>query len=252
MQAWLLLLLLLSGVLGCGDDDQSDPDAGRRADAGTAPNPALPQTDRLADGIVGTPCAAATDCGSGSCLQTIPVVNTSYPGGYCTGRCQRDDACGASGVCVPGLLGSVGSCYLRCDENTGCAREGYRCRVVSNVGRCVAAPPPLPDNVAGNACANDGDCGAGAMSCVSTLGSAAAPGGYCSQSCAISADCGAGGVCINGISIVTISSGRCLKSCSAPVDCRDGYECRSISGVASGGPGVCMPTTGEGNDAGIP
>jgi hypothetical protein len=83
------------------------------------------------------------------------------------------------------------------------------------------------------------------------LGSAAAPGGYCSQTCAISADCGAGGVCINGISIVTISSGRCLKSCSAPTDCRAGYECRSFGGVAIGGPGACTPML-EGDDAGMP
>jgi hypothetical protein len=261
-----VVLLTLSNSLACGDDDQSTSDAGK-SDAGKTQSDAgksdasktqpeedggsmgMPET-RLADGIVGSACTAASDCGSGSCLQTIPVVNTSYPGGYCTGVCRSDEACGANGLCVAGLRGAAGSCYLRCDEKTGCDRAGYRCRVVSNVGRCVAAPPALPDNVAGEACANDGDCGGGAMSCAATLGSNPAPGGYCSQSCAISADCGAGGICINGISIVTINSGRCLKSCSDQAECRAGYECRSFSGPSSGGPGACTPLPEA--DAGTP
>jgi hypothetical protein len=250
----LILLLSSPNVFGCGDDDASVLQAGQGGtgeshtggDSGAAPN-----ENKLADGVVGNACAADTDCGSGSCLTTIPVVNTSYPNGYCTGRCSTDEACGASGVCVPGLFGSAGSCFRRCDEANGCEREGYRCRVVSNVGRCVAAPPPLPDHVAGNACTDDVDCGGGAMSCTAMLGSVPAPGGYCSQACAISDDCGAGGTCVNGISIVTISSGRCVKSCSAPTDCRSGYECKSFSGVDSGGPGACTPL-GESDDAGVP
>ena len=209
-----------------------------------------PQTDKLADGVVGKACSAASDCGSGSCMQTIPIVNTSYPGGYCTGRCFRDEECGAGGVCVPGLLGAAGSCYLGCDQDVGCPREGYLCRVVSGVGRCIAAPPPLPDHVAGNACDSDTDCGGGAMSCVAMLGANVAPGGYCSQACAISEDCGAGGVCINGIGIVTISSGRCLKSCTTGSECREGYECALFGGPSSSGPGACTPLVAS-EDAGV-
>jgi hypothetical protein len=224
------------------------------ADGGTSPISTgacqpVPQTDKLADGVVGMACTAASDCGSGSCMQTIAIVNTSYPGGYCTGRCFGDTDCGATGVCVPGLLGSIGSCYLRCDDQHRCERSGYRCRVVSNVGRCVALADPLPDHVAGNACANDGDCGGGAMSCSVTLGSEPAPGGYCTQSCAINDDCGAGGVCINGIGIVTISSGRCLRACMQASDCRVGYECSPFGGPGSGGPGACT-TARSASDAG--
>ena len=208
----------------------------------------LPQTDKLADGIVGKACTAAGDCGSGSCLQSVAIVNTPYPGGYCTGRCLNDDACGNNGVCVPGMFGAVGSCFLRCDESQGCERTGYRCRVVSGVGRCVAADPPLPDHSAGNACMSDQDCGGGAMSCASSLGATPAPGGYCTQSCAINADCGAGGTCINGINVVTINSGRCLKLCMQPEDCRKGYECRLFGGPSSDGPGACMPLSEQ--DAG--
>jgi hypothetical protein len=256
--AWagsLWLLVLMTSPFGCGDD-QSPSDAGASshvsgaagkgsgvagtpgADAGAATqsSPSI----GLADGIVGKACDANADCGNGSCQKTIAVVNTSYPGGYCSGRCLNDAACGANGVCVPGILGGVGSCFLRCDEASGCQREGYRCRVVSNVGRCVAAPVPLPDHVVGNACESDAACGGGTMSCASMLGSLVAPGGYCSQACAIDPDCGAGGMCINGINIVTIASGRCYRTCSGPEGCRAEYECRSINGLSSG-PAVCTP-----------
>jgi hypothetical protein len=146
------LFLLLASPLGCGDNALSASDAGahssasgRGGDGGSggsagAAGSSIAAAGRLADGIVGKACETNPDCGTGSCQKTIAVVNTPYPGGYCSGRCLSDDACGANGVCVPGILGAVGSCFLRCDEASGCKREGYRCRVVSNVGRCVAAP----------------------------------------------------------------------------------------------------------------
>ena len=251
----LLLVCAQSVMWSCGDDDgraargaemapdASDADAGARR---TSPRTGSARpAGSLADGIVGSACTSAADCGSGSCMQTIPIVNTTYPGGYCTGQCSRDDECGAEGVCVPGLLGRSGSCYLRCDDAHPCERDGYRCRVVSGVGRCIAAPQPLADGVVGSACENDSDCGGAAMSCNTTLGSNAAPGGYCSTACAISEDCGAGGVCINGISIVTISSGRCLKACSAPDECRAGYACTTFGGPSSGPAGACTPLAAD-------
>jgi hypothetical protein len=78
------------------------------------------------------------------------------------------------------------------------------------------------------------------MTCTTTLGAVAAPGGYCSQSCAIDEDCGAGGRCINGLSLVTLPTGLCYQGCVVPERCRPGYECRSLSGQ-SDGPGVCTP-----------
>lgn len=245
---WLVAALALAH---CGDDDEQPTsfaaDGGSRDATQSLP---VASPGRLPDGIVGSACSSASECGNGSCMQTIPVVNLAYPGGYCTGRCSRDADCGEHGVCVPGLLGSAGSCYLGCDETQGCARDGYRCRVVSNVGRCIAAPPPLGDHVVGNACTSDVDCGGAAMSCLSMLGSQVTPGGYCSQSCAINEDCGAGGVCINGINIVTINSGRCLQTCTEASDCRDGYDCSPLGGVSiQGGPAACTPAVAE-RDAG--
>lgn len=258
-----LLFFALVAAWSCGDDEGStrgsEPasDAALAADsggtdAGNGSPPTRSVVNKLADGIVGKACAQAPDCGTGSCMQTIPVVNTPYPGGYCTGSCYSDDDCGVEGVCQPGILGRAGSCYLRCDVARGCPREGYRCRVVSDVARCIAAPEPLADDIAGAACTSDADCGGGAMSCTSFVGAYPAPGGYCSVSCAVSEDCGAGGVCINGISIITISSGKCMKSCMATTECRDGYTCTPFGGLASEGrPGACTPIP-EASDAGAP
>jgi hypothetical protein len=262
----VVLLFALAAVCGCGDDDEGSSrrgeaaadaapsggtDAGSAGAGGSSTTRARTVVTKLADGIVGKACAQASDCGAGSCMQTIQVVNTPYPGGYCSGSCYSDGDCGAEGVCQPGILGRVGSCYLRCDVERGCPREGYRCRVVADVARCIAAPEPLADNIAGAACTSDADCGGVAMSCTSMIGAYPAPGGYCSESCAVSEDCGAGGVCINGISIVTISSGKCMKSCSTTADCREGYVCTPFGGPSSDGPGACTPIF-EDSDAGVP
>jgi hypothetical protein len=111
---------------------------------------------------------------------------------------------------------------------------------VSGVGRCIPGAEPLPDHVAGAACDDDAACGGGANTCASKLGQLVTPGGYCSQACAIDGDCGAGGKCINGISIVTVTSGLCFRACEDLADCRTNYDCKSLSGT-SGGPGVCVP-----------
>ena len=241
--------------LGCSDDEPSKnpshPDGGHDAaseqDSGKAPEP---PTERrgLADGIVGKPCSANSDCGSGTCQKMLSVVNTVYPGGYCSGACRTNDECGARGVCASAALpGRTGSCYLGCEDDAAC-RDGYICRVVSGVGRCVPGAKPLPDHVVGNACTSDADCGGTKLSCASALGPLPTPGGYCSQSCAIDLDCGEGGRCVNGINISTINSGICYRSCGSDAPCRTGYECRSLSGSDTD-PGLCVPITG--NDAGL-
>jgi Cys-rich repeat protein len=232
--------LLAASVLGCSDDDGGDE--ARRDDASKGADAAARDADAAAHApknVIGQACESNDDCGAGSCQKSIQVVNTPYPGGYCTAPCRQDDQCGEGAVCIPGLLGRMGSCYLGCDEANGCSREGYICRVVSGVGRCVPGSQPLPDGVTGSACASDSDCGGGANTCTSMIAGLEAPGGYCSQWCAIDSDCGAGGKCINGISIVTINSGTCYRACTSPEDCRADYECRSISGT-EGDPGVCV------------
>jgi len=274
----LVMLAILSlACVACGDDDESSTDeereagprdhtdAGRmRGDAGlpfdagipgvsldaSVPFDAwaqgsvepLPPLDLvpLVEGSIGTACALDDECDAGSCLLAEPITNTPYPGGYCTGPCSQDVDCSERGLCVPGFRGRTGSCALRCESDADCGRDGYRCRVVGDAGRCAPGPRPLPDHAVGRACASDDDCGGGEMTCATMLRSVAAPAGYCSQSCAIDDDCGADGVCINGLSVVTLPTGLCYQACRPPNRCRAGYECRSLSGNPDG-PGVCAP-----------
>ena len=235
------LMLVVLSTFACARDDESPSAAAatKSEDAGMREDPAPSTPARgLADGIVGKPCAEASECGTGSCLTTLQVVNTPYPGGYCTSACGANDECGKGGICAASPLpGRRGSCYLGCADDAAC-REGYVCRVVSEVGRCVPGQKPLESGIVGSACTSPSDCGG--AECVSSIGDLNAPDGYCSQSCAIHSDCGPDGRCINGINIVTINSGRCYRACDVDQPCREGYECRTFSGV-EGYPGVCVP-----------
>jgi hypothetical protein len=191
----------------------------------------LPDTDKLADGVVGSACAEDTDCGEGRCMKT--AATSTYPGGYCTGSCLSDADCGADGSCTPGFLGAAGTCYLKCANDGDCTREGYRCRTNGDRMQCVPGAAPLPDNTTGKACASDADCGGAAMSCAMRLGQRqyTAPGGYCTQRCVNSTDCGAGGVCVGGSSGsglpfgTTAATGTCYQSCADASGCREGYTC---------------------------
>lgn len=219
----------LTGSVTSGADIES---------AATTCQPA-PDTDQLEDGEVGSACATDADCGSGRCMLAEDIMGTPFADGYCTGSCVEDSDCGAMGRCVPGFLGAIGICGLRCESDADCERDGYRCRISGNIGGCAPGPIPLPDNVVGNACESDADCGGGPNSCASSLYSVEAPAGYCSQACSLDADCGEGGVCINGISVAALPTGTCYRSCVDQEDCREGYRCNSFTGES--GEGVCVP-----------
>lgn len=233
------------------------------ANGGAAANPAMgllgpntcqprPATDKLADGIVGSRCATDGDCGDGRCMTM--ATTTTYPGGYCTGACLEDAECGSNGSCTLGLLGGVGTCYLNCSSDSDCSREGYRCRASGQRMTCIPGAPPLPDNVVGNACSADADCGGAAMSCAARLGfNNTAPDGYCTQRCVNSVDCGAGGVCVGGGGLGgATAGGTCYKSCAGASDCRDGYMCGSASRTGAGAmQNVCTVAPPPPDDAGI-
>lgn len=221
-----------------------------------------PATDQLEDGVAGQMCTSDDDCGGGTCLtMTVSLFGTgaALPGGYCSGQCLEDSHCGSGGVCAPSpLQGLAGGCYEDCGTDTDCSRDGYRCRTVgSELRGCDAFPEPLPDDVAGDPCADDADCGGGADTCKTALPSpgvggalgqtTAAPGGYCSERCTEGEDdCGAGGVCVSS----ALGTGTCYAPCTTTTDCRDGYSCeeRGGGGVAVGDAGpppatlVCVPT----------
>jgi Cys-rich repeat protein len=143
-------------------------------------------------------------------------------------------------LCASGFRGTPGSCYLACDSDADCGRDGYRCRTSSaGTKACVPGPTPLPDHVVGELCASDADCGGAAGTCSTAL---TGPGdGYCSQKCAVDADCGAGGICISGVNGITLSIGDCYRSCTPPGDCRTGFVCKSLSGASNDTRGACGP-----------
>jgi hypothetical protein len=112
-----------------------------------------PETVMIEDGAVGRACSEG--CPGGSC-DALPAAFT--PGGYCSGKCLRDEQCGENGACVQDVatltLGLPGMCLLRCTDRTEC-REGYGCWalpwVLSDTRYCVPdqflrdrPPPPMP------------------------------------------------------------------------------------------------------------
>lgn len=218
-----------------------------------------PETDTVAPGVVGAQCAANEDCSGGTCMTTTQAAQ--FPGGYCTGRCLANSDCGEGAECAAGF-GGTGTCYKTCSADTEC-REGYRCRTAGfgqgGSKRCIPGADPLADGVVGKACTADAECGGAAMSCVTTTGNAALPGGYCSVSCVDNVDCGAGGVCIGGVG--GAATGYCYKSCATATDCRQGYACEDLSfgGAAGMGMSAAAPMlvctlpldTGNGQDAGM-
>jgi hypothetical protein len=219
-----------------------------------------PVTDKLPDSVVGSMCSVDDDCSGGSCMLTdmFSANMSGYPGGYCTGRCLEDADCGVAGVCSPALLGGAGTCYRKCEDDSDCDREGYRCRTPAGANlmpnqsapkQCAPGVKPLSDGIVGRACSADGECGGAAMSCRTQLAGAFGgratplPGGYCTQGCVDASDCGAGGVCTGALG--GFVNGTCYKSCGSATDCREGYSCRApAGGGAQGGNAqtVCAPT----------
>jgi hypothetical protein len=237
------LLLCLS----CTGDDASpetrhDGETASEVDAGEE---AAEADDAPLTEEVGAACSEDTSCAGGRCLLKESVTGVPFPDGYCSARCRDDAECGAPGFCAPGFLGAAGSCFRRCDDDSDCARDGYRCRVSNAIGRCMPGPEPLPDDVVGNPCEDDAECGGGSMTCRSALSGVDAPAGYCSQSCATHSDCGASGMCLSGLGpTFPLSIGICLKRCIGSEDCRAGYTCRALSQAEGAVGGLCTPETG--------
>jgi hypothetical protein len=229
----------------------------------------VPPTDMLEDGVVGKTCSDAPDCAGGTCVTRDELTMTEFPGGYCSGRCLSDAECGSDGVCAGSIAGAVGGCYLECEDDGDCGREGYRCRAIPATGGlggqmtqssslCMPGAPPLPNGVVGRACSADSECDSVATSCRTQLMGqfggepTPLPGGYCSAGCIDASDCGEGGVCSGGFG--GFGQGTCLKGCSSDNDCRMGYSCRAMSfGGMTIGPTACspVPAAPPDQDAGV-
>lgn len=205
----------------------------------------MPRTGRLADGVAGLSCVGDADCEGGRCAAASPV-GKAFPGNYCTGRCLRDEECGLGGACLS-VAGSAdaGYCYETCQADRDCARAGYRCvRLREDFSACYPAPESLADDVAGQACESDRDCGGGSAGCAielpfknASFEVGPAPGGYCTQECSVDAECGASGQCISR----GAQGGMCLRRCELPSDCRAGYSCIPHGRDLNLTDRVCMP-----------
>jgi hypothetical protein len=86
-----------------------------------------PETVMIEEGAVGRACSEG--CPGGKCDALPPAVT---PGGYCSGKCFRDEHCGDNGACVQDVatltLGLPGRCLLRCTDHAECRQsDGYGC-----------------------------------------------------------------------------------------------------------------------------
>lgn len=225
------------GMAVVGDAGAQDPTGGLLGGSGCEP---VPATDKLADGVVGSACEEATDCGAGRCQKGSGMM--VYAGGYCTGACLESSDCGTKGSCTLPLGGGAGTCYLGCGADSEC-REGYRCRDNGGLMQCIPGAAALEDEVVGSACTDDADCGGAAMSCAMRLGNNDAPGGYCSLACIDNTDCGGNGACAGGLGAALAGllgpTGVCYKACVETSECREGYTC----GPAPGGFGAAATQT---------
>lgn len=225
----ILVGMLLSGVAGCGDSPQPDPeheiaadlarkdtevlspreivfaDTGRPeiSDVGV---PDLRPDEAGADVWTPTPCAENSDCASDYCLQVNPATGESF----CTEPCVED-----------------------CPGN-------WECKLVyfnppDLVSLCV---PPMDTLCA--VCDDNGDCLFAGALCVK----GEELYGYCSMACAGTEDCPDGFACTEVV-IDELPAKQCLPAdgtcCESGQlsDCNDGNPCTTEG---------CHPTLGCVND----
>ncbi len=206
-------------------------------------------------GADGEPCAAATDCASGSCADpgdgaqrcltpcevgagSCPVGDACVGLGDGCGACvdaaivagarQLGEPCEADAECAGGASCLDGACATSCDAATPCA-PGYRCEGLACVrGQLGQVTDP---------CGEDADC-AGGLTCAS--------GGFCTRACASDDECPDGarcgdvdgatrcaptlpqigeacsGACQRGV----CEDGTCAQPCGPEAVCSAGYACQ--------------------------
>jgi hypothetical protein len=123
-------------------------------------------TVTMENDAVGRKCASDSECGGGTCN----TFEGFFPGGYCSGKCLKNEQCGDTGACVRDIasetLGLPGACLLECTDHSECRQEdGYGCWPVPFVrdssGYCVNERP-LREGTAGFPSPGAGDADAGA------------------------------------------------------------------------------------------
>ena len=276
---YLIWLLLLPGMMACGDPDdnagdgQSTPNSEKEG----ACQPACAADQLCVEGMcmdvamedmmpksdaVGAACATNTDCAEGLCL-----MDEGIPGGYCSKTCgtgmpDADDRCPPKSFCLQFDRG-VSTCLARCDEDSEC-REGYICDIADRglkacIPACTADTDCTHDEACdvasgrcnqvavgerriGGSCQADEDCAQGR--CFDEA-STDWPDGTCMADCA---DGSAGEFCdgaspSSGLCTVFDGANTCLPACKTSGDCRDDYVCAIPEEDANEqGYGTCIPS----------
>jgi len=108
----LSLLWLLAVTTGCGNDHTCYP-----------------------TGNLGSCCADSDDCTDLICLE-------DFPGGYCSRDCGQDHACPEGGHCLAyqAAGGTRTICLVGCASGQPPCRDGYVCRLVSDIQQPVCVP----------------------------------------------------------------------------------------------------------------
>lgn len=172
----------------------------------------------IPDSGVGDSCVTNDDCASGNCDRT-------FPGGYCTARCEADADCPNNGLCRENY------CLQRCVSAGDCRDEQYACYAANDeqsIGVCgfdVRLRPASPN--VGAPCTADTECmapeGTEPRCMVETTiagNGTGFPGGSClAVGCGEQAPCGEGAVCVPG------RFPLCMAACASNADCREGYSC---------------------------
>jgi hypothetical protein len=215
---------------------------------GHVPDGALPRQ-------VGYPCAAASDCANGQCID-----------GYCcetlcdpfdpANKCMACNVPGAEGHCVAALDGTDPRGL--CDQmpQSSCAQDGA-CDGSGACRKWGRGTPCGPTSCAGGVLTGPNTCD-GLGACVPSTTSSncdpytcAAGGLACNTSCTgtgMSPNCAAGATCMGGLCNGQRGLGQ---SCTAPAQCQSGFcsqgvccgsdcsgPCRSCALAAS--PGLCL------------
>jgi hypothetical protein len=278
---WKLLLAIGALTLAasaCGGDDKKTPntgggdgdgdgDAGITNGDGDSTSTVTPLPAKTA----GKQCSGDSDCGSGSCADSLAGgsllslissfagidLSTKVDGGYCTLTCTKNADCGEGGVCFglpPSILASVagndasGECRTKCSADADCTRSGYECA-------------QFDKQAAGDALAGIGGGAGGAAgggnaaldpsqilgfltienSCVPKPTATKLADGVAGKACMEDKDCGKG-MCVGASAS---ASGSCSGTCLADSDCGAGARCQK--GFYGSG-GQCVETCTQDSD----
>ncbi len=217
-------------------------------------------------GTFGGPCNLDSDCEGGFCLNDrTPMVTGSFPGGFCSARCQQlaDSDAGTSPECPLGfycgrlaLWGtSPGACVQGCFPGVpACSRKGYGCS--ASLRHCVVGCEDPSDCAAGQSCSPQAGSSGKCFTPTATLGSPCAQEQDCQQDgyCESEAAGWPGGACLQRCGPVAADAsspagtcpgdGRCLlherlslichDGCNTDADCRAGYGCQDPGGGQAG------------------